>query len=80
VRITPMLRHESLNQGALAYSGFPRDEHELTGRRTCLEEAPVEFFQLFLAVQKMHEHSHYLLRHSVEATQFVHAEVWGTVG
>jgi hypothetical protein len=55
--LAPMLRREPLNQGALAEPRFTRDEDELARRRACLPEAPVEFIELLLALEKVHERS-----------------------
>jgi hypothetical protein len=54
-RVAPMLRHKSLHQRTLAETRFAGDEEELTGSRACLPEAPVEFFELLLTLEQVHD-------------------------
>ena len=53
-RVAPMLRHESLDQGALAEPRFSGQEYELAGSRACFLEAPVQSLELSLALQQVH--------------------------
>jgi len=59
--VTPMLRHESLDQCALAEPRFSSDEDEFAGTRACVLDAAVQCCELLLALEQMHDGS--IIRH-----------------